>query len=70
MLVVLQMEMGQIPLTLILIPLLSCVWLGWEKERNVHLRILDGVDGGMEGMISTNNYDGSTISMMTLLSYY
>ena len=36
------------------------------------LRIPDGVDGGMEGMISTNNYYGSTISMMmmTLLSYY
>jgi len=34
------------------------------------LRIPDGVDGGMEGMISTNIYCGSTISMMTLLSYY
>jgi len=34
------------------------------------LCIPDGVDGGMEGMISTNNYYGSTISMMTLLSYY
>ena len=34
------------------------------------LRIPDGVDGGMEGMISTNTYYGSTITMMTLLSYY
>ena len=34
------------------------------------LRIPDDVDGGMEGMISSNYYYGSTISMMTLLSYY
>jgi hypothetical protein len=34
------------------------------------LRIPDVVGGGMEGMIPTNNYYGSTMLMMTLLSYY
>jgi hypothetical protein len=34
---VLQMKMRQIPLTLMLIPLLSCGWLGYEKERAVVL---------------------------------